>query len=130
MTNVQFPVVLNCRDHLTYLAELGGPVQRGRPRRHHVPRQRHSYEPLLEWHAACPHRVVMLGRNLARTPHGLRDTSDAIKRYWFVVSDPDVLPKRGCLLDAVDGLRRMFRRHQLMSKIALSLKLDDCRSAL
>jgi hypothetical protein len=72
----------------------------------------------------------MLGRNLARTPHGLRDTSDAIKRYWFVVSDPDVLPKRGCLLDAVDGLRRMFRRHQLMSKIALSLKLDDCRSAL
>lgn len=120
---MSYPVVIISRDRLTYLRELVDWCERAELDIT-ILDNASTYGPLVEWLERSPHNIVRLAENVGpHSPWLSRYMEDHHKRHWVVVTDPDVIPD--CPLDGVDHLRWLFHRHQLTSKIGLSLHLDD-----
>jgi hypothetical protein len=123
---VRTPVLLICRDRLTYLSELVSWLEVAGFDDITFLDNASTYEPLLEWYERSPHNVVRLAENVG--PHAPWSTGyleRVHKRHWVLISDPDVLPVPECPHDVDSELRRLFRTHPFTTKIGLSLCIDD-----
>lgn len=86
-----------------------------------------TYPSLLEWYRDCPYRVIRLDQNEGcygfwqRGEHARQDS-------YYVVTDCD-LNLTGVPADLADRLVEVFERHPEVSKVGLSLEIDDLPEA-
>lgn len=123
---IQFPVILNVRDRLAPLRDLVAWLERVGQREIVFCDNDSSYEPLLDYLDATPHRVVRLGTNLGHRAPWLSGlvTELGLDRP-FIVSDPDVVPSEECPDDALEVFADVLSRHDDVDKVGFSLRLDD-----
>jgi hypothetical protein len=90
-----------------------------------------TYPPLLDWYERCCYRVVRLGDNCG--PYAPWDAGVVMapdehraqySSAYYVVSDPD-LSLESCPLDLVDVLVEGWSRYPFVSKVGVSLEIDD-----
>ena len=83
-----------------------------------------TFEPLIEFLDRCEHEVVHAGSNRGQTAPW--DTGLVLGFDGpFVVTDPDVLPCRGCPANAVEHFQELLLRHEEFDKAGFGLRLDD-----
>lgn len=122
----QYPVIIPVRDRVTPLRRLVEWLERAGQEEIWLVDNASAYEPLLDYLADTPHRVVRLDHNLGHRSPWLSGTVQrhAHERY-FVVSDPDVVPDPSCPLDALDHFRALLDRHPGFHKAGFGLRIDD-----
>lgn len=122
----QFPVIVNVRDRLSPLRDLVTWLERVGQNEIVLCDNDSTYEPLLDYLAATPHRVVRLGTNLGHRAPWLSGlvTELGLDRP-FVVTDPDVVPSAECPDDALEVFHDVLSRYPDVDKVGFSLRLDD-----
>jgi hypothetical protein len=84
-----------------------------------------SYPPLLEYYKQTKHKVITMDENYG---HRVFWKSPELRQYrddFYIVSDPDVIPIEECPDDLVERLFYVLKRYPNVTKVGLSLKLDD-----
>ena len=85
-----------------------------------------SYEPLLDFYATTPHRVVRLKDNLG--PQSLWTTGaldEWVGEGPYVFTDPDIVPAEECPDDALDHFADILARYPKIETVGFGLKIDD-----
>lgn len=85
-----------------------------------------TYPPLLDYLSATPYRVERVFKNLGHLvvwKCGL--FNDILSKNYYIVTDPDVLPDKGCPHDAVLQFYNMLQEYPHITKSGFSLKIDD-----
>lgn len=85
-----------------------------------------TYPPLLDYLRTTSHRVERIPENLGHLVVwrcGLFD--DILRKYYYIVTDPDVLPDKNCPHDAVLRFYNMLQDYPSIVKSGFSLKIDD-----
>lgn len=123
------PIVINVRDRVTPLRALVQWLEQAGHERIVLLDNASTYEPLRDYLADTPHRVVRLDHNAGS--RGIWATPQLIQqRGWFVYTDPDIIPIPDCPHDAVDHLHRLLIEYPDQPKAALGLHLDDVPASM
>jgi glycosyltransferase involved in cell wall biosynthesis len=123
---VHYPIFIPVRDRLEVLAELVAWLERAGQEEIWLVDNDSTYEPLVDYLAQTPHRVVRLERNLGHRSPWLSGVvqREAVDRP-FVVTDPDVIPVEECPLDVIDHFAAVLDRYPGLHKVGFGLKIDD-----
>lgn len=126
MNYFETPVFLVAYNRLTPLKRVVAWLENAGYTNLHIIDNASSYPPLLQWLADSPHTVHHMDRN-----HGhlvLWDSqrfTDIIDHQPFVLNDCDVLPDADCPFDVVERLATVLARYPEVTKVGLSLRIDD-----
>lgn len=85
-----------------------------------------TYPPLLDYLSVTPYRVVRVFENFGHLvvwKCGL--FNDILRKNYYIVTDPDVLPDQSCPHDAVLRFYNMLQDYPHITKSGFSLKIDD-----
>ena len=126
MNTVTTPVIIIVRDRLKPLALLVDWLERAGAQRLVLLDNDSTYPPLIDYLAASPHDVRLLGRNLGHRSPWLSGVAQELgwSRH-YLVTDPDVIPVEECPSDAIDHLHEVLNRHRWLTKVGLGLRIDD-----
>ncbi len=99
------PTLITSRDRLTPLRSLVTWLEEAGHQRIVLVDNDSSFGPPLEYYEQTPHEVLRLGANLGHLAVWEAGVLDRIGHQgMFVVTDPDVVPDKGCPPDAVEHL--------------------------
>lgn len=115
------PVLINVHNRVNALRQLVAWLERAGHQRITLLDNASTYEPLLEYLEASPHKVVYLGENV-----GARSlwATGRVPDEWFVFTDPDIVPIERCPLDAVAHFKDLLDRYPA-PKAGFGLFLND-----
>jgi predicted O-methyltransferase YrrM len=126
---VSIPIFITCRDRLEPLKELVNFLERAGHERLFLIDNDSAHEPLLEYLATSPHRVIRMKHNGGSLVLWEADIlGDLGVQGRFVLSDPDVVPITECPLDVVEYLGEVLDRYPDRVKAGLGLRIDDLPS--
>ena len=122
----QFPVIINVRDRVEALRDLVSWLERAGQQDIWLCDNASTYEPMREFLASTPHRVVRNEINLGHRGPWLSGlvTQLGLDRH-FIITDPDVVPSDECPMDALDVFYDLLCRLPEIDKVGFSLRLDD-----
>lgn len=121
----EIPVIINSFNRLTPLVELVAWLERAGYTQIIILDNASNYPPLLEYYRSIPYEVVY-GPNLG--PTALWQTKTLWKRVrggYYIYSDADVVPDKGCPLDAVDRFLHLIHWRFGTPKVGFGLRIDD-----
>lgn len=84
-----------------------------------------SYEPLLDYYQKIPYKVIYMDKNYGHRVFWKCPELSIYRNDFYVVSDPDVIPIEDCPYDFIKKLFYTLKKYPNLSKVGLSLKLDD-----
>lgn len=126
-STITTPIVINCRDRLTTLRSLIQWLTSDEPLRIILLDNNSSYQPLLDFYNSTDLEVVRLSENLG--PYALWKSGicDQLQlRGRVVYTDADVVPSSTIgVQDTLDALHAGLDAYKRVSKVGLSLKIDD-----
>ena len=108
---MDFPIFINCRDRVSCLAEQVSWLERAGHEDITFLDNDSTYEPLLAYYEASPHRLIRLGENLGSRALWKRELQPKTK--FYVYTDPDVVPIASCPLDAVEHFWDLLWVHEV-----------------
>lgn len=126
LTNRNVPVFIISFNRVGYLRQVVATLERLKFENIVIIDNASTYEPLLGYLDASPHKVVRLEKNyghLALWHSGRFDT--IIQRERFILNDSDVVPAPDCPSDIVEHLDDILDRYPRHTKAGLSLRIDD-----
>jgi len=85
-----------------------------------------TYPPLLEYLRTTPHRVERISENLGHlVVWKCGHFDDILRKNYYIITDPDILPDENCPHDAVLRCYNMLQKYPNITKSGFSLKIDD-----
>ena len=84
-----------------------------------------TYPPLLKYYKTCPHRVILLGKNLGYMALWESEFFNEFSQDFYIYTDPDVLPIEECPKDFIEVFLRILAENADIKKVGFSLKIDD-----
>lgn len=120
------PVIIIVRDRVEPLRLLVDWLERAGAQHLVLLDNASTYPPLVEYLAASPHDVRLLGKNLGHRSPWLSGVAQELGWHrHYVVTDPDVVPDEGCPHDVLAHLHDVLSRYPTLTKAGLGLRIDD-----
>lgn len=126
MKAYDIPIIVNCRDILGTTRALVSWLELAGHRNIVLLDNASTFPPMLEWLERSPHRVIYLGENLG--PYALWTDFpelEKLRRSFFVLTDPDVLPLPTCPHDLIELLAHGLAHNAGAPKAGPGLYLED-----
>lgn len=119
------PIVINNRNRLTFMLQLIKALEAAGCTNIIIIDNNSTYQPLLEYYASCPYRVIRLERNLGYNALEKMDLYREIKKKYYVYTDSDVVPDPSCPVDFLEHFYKILQKYPLVQKVGFSLKIDN-----
>lgn len=125
-TNQTVPVFIVSYNRLSYLKVLVDSLERLNFQNIIIIDNASTYEPLIAYLKASPHRVERLPVNLGHLALWKSERfRDIIDQQRYILTDCDVIPAPDCPPQLVELLGELLDRYPRHTKAGLSLKIDD-----
>lgn len=120
------PVYIISFNHLSYLKQMIGWLEKYNFKNINVIDNNSSYQPLLEYLKGLKYTVHHMDKNYG---HGVFWCSgkfdDVIKNSFYIVSDPDIAANENLRHDFIQEFFRLLGEHPNVIKIGFALEKDD-----
>lgn len=92
-----------------------------------------TYKPLLDWYAKCKYEILYLGKNHGHTALWSENKFSRNGKQiqfqkpgdWYVYTDPDIIPREDCPLDAIQRFREIMLRYPDQYKVGFGLEIKE-----
>jgi hypothetical protein len=126
MAKHKFPIFIISRDRLDPLEKLLTWLEKSGSQSITILDNASTYPPILAFFEQCQYRVIRYKKNWG---HKIVTKSAEIKRAsqsgYYVITDPDVLPRDTCPLDAIEYFYELLQKYPDYRKAGFGLCIDD-----
>jgi GT2 family glycosyltransferase len=120
------PVFIICRDRVDALRELVAWLEKKGFHKIVFVDNDSLYPPLVQYFQETPYQVIRLYRNVGHTsPWTLGMIRALIPEDFYIVSDPDVIPDKGCPKDVFSHFLKLHKKYFMYQKVGFGLRIDD-----
>lgn len=121
----KFPIIINNFNRLEWLQQQIEWLLSIGQKNIHVIDNASTYSPLLKYYKKMPATVYMLDRNIGHEALWRTHVFQRLGRYYYVYTDPDVLPTEETPDDFMYYFMDVLKRYPQMDKVGFGLKFDD-----
>jgi len=119
------PIFIISFNRLSYVSQAIEWLEKNGYKNIHIIDNASTYPPLLRYYSELPYQIHYLEKNLGYMAFWKSRLFDEYRNYFYVVSDPDLIPVAECPKDFLWHFASILKRFSNLNKVGFSLKIDD-----
>lgn len=119
------PIVINNFNRLEMLCRLVNSLETRGYNNIYILDNMSSYPPLLSYYKTCPHKVIMLNKNLGYLALWKSELYKEIRSGYYIYTDSDMEIDNDCPNNFVEHFLCLMKKYPMAQKVGFGIRIDD-----